>query len=133
GNRVILFADLAVIPFIVAMTAPLVKGNVFRMVVIGTVTLAIGFYVANALAPLFTSAAVASGFKLPADALQITSVVDGFLWVPYVIIEAIQGLGLIGIIIIAVVIAALFVLYRRNTLGWERAAGAEDEPAEHTA
>ncbi|RVD31960.1 PTS sugar transporter subunit IIC, partial [Mesorhizobium sp. M8A.F.Ca.ET.023.02.2.1] len=91
GNRVILFADLAVIPFIVAMTAPLVKGNVFRMVVIGTVTLAIGFYVANALAPLFTSAAVASGFKLPADALQITSVVDGFLWVPYVIIEAIQG------------------------------------------
>lgn len=133
GNRVILFADLAVIPFIVAMTAPLVKGNVFRMVVIGTVTLAIGFYVANALAPLFTSAAVSSGFKLPADALQITSVVDGFLWVPYVVIEAIQGMGLVGIIVIAVVIAALFVLYRRNPLGWERAAGAEDEPAEETA
>ncbi|WP_027062489.1 PTS transporter subunit IIC [Mesorhizobium loti] len=132
GNRVILFADLAVIPFIVAMAAPLVKGNVFRMVVIGTVTLAIGFYVANALAPLFTSAAVASGFKLPADALQITSVVDGFLWVPYVIIEA-MGLGVVGIIVIAVVIAALFVLYRRNPLGWERAAGAEDEPAEGTA
>jgi galactitol PTS system EIIC component len=132
GNRVILFADLAVIPFIVAMTAPLVKGNVFRMVVIGTVTLAIGFYVANALAPLFTSAAVSSGFKLPADALQITSVVDGFLWVPYVIIEA-MGLGLVGIIVIAVVIAALFVLYRRNPLGWERAAGAEDEPAEGIA
>ena len=40
GNRVILFADLAVIPFIVAMTAPLLKGNVFRMVVVGTITLA---------------------------------------------------------------------------------------------
>ena len=36
GNRVILFADLAVIPFIVAMTAPLLKGNVFRMVIVGT-------------------------------------------------------------------------------------------------
>jgi PTS system galactitol-specific IIC component len=106
------------------------KGNVFRMVVVGTVTLAIGFYVANALAPLFTSAAVASGFKLPENALQITSVVDGFLWVPYVIIAAIQWMGVIGIAALAVVIAVLFILYRRNTDGWERAAGAEDEPAE---
>ncbi|MGK8642116.1 PTS galactitol transporter subunit IIC [Brucella anthropi] len=130
GNRVILFADLAVIPFIVAMTAPLLKGNVFRMVVVGTITLAIGFYVANALAPLFTGAAVSSGFKLPENALQITSVVDGFLWVPYVIISAIQWLGAIGIAVIAVVIAALFMLYRRNTQAWERAAGAEDEPAD---
>jgi PTS system galactitol-specific IIC component len=133
GNRVILFADLAVIPFIVAMTAPLLKGNVFRMVVVGTITLAIGFYVANALAPLFTSAAVSSGFKLPENALQITSVVDGFLWVPYIIISAIQWLGAIGIAVIAVVIAALFMLYRRNTQAWERAAGAEDEPADEIA
>src|SRR5690606_21752475 len=56
GNRVILFADLAVIPFLVAMAAPVVGGNVLRMVIIGTVTLAVGFYVATALAPLFTSA-----------------------------------------------------------------------------
>ncbi|WP_322106875.1 PTS galactitol transporter subunit IIC [Paraburkholderia sp. J41] len=126
GNRVILFADLAVIPFIVALTAPLVKGNVFRMVVIGTVTLAIGFYVANALAPLFTHAAVASGFKLPKNALQITSVVDGFLWVPYVIITAIQWLGVGGIALLVVVIAAAFAIYRRNSPGWERAAGADE-------
>ncbi|MEQ9245119.1 MAG: PTS transporter subunit IIC, partial [Nitratireductor sp.] len=71
GNRVILFADLAVIPFIVAMTAPLMRGNVFRMVIVGTVTLAVGFYVANALAPLFTSAAVDSGFEMPENAVQI--------------------------------------------------------------
>lgn len=129
GNRVILFADLAVIPFIVAMTAPLLKGNVFRMVVVGTITLALGFYVANALAPLFTSAAIASGFKMPEHAVQITSVVDGFLWIPYVIIEAIQGLGVAGLAVLALVIAGAFVLYRRNTLGWERAAGAEDEAA----
>lgn len=127
GNRVILFADLAVIPFIVAMTAPLLRGNVFRMVVVGTVTLAVGFYVANALAPLFTSAAVSSGFQLPENAVEITSVVDGFLWIPYVVIEAIQWLGVLGLVVIALVIAATFVLYRRNTAAWERAAGAEDE------
>ncbi|WP_378948841.1 PTS galactitol transporter subunit IIC [Mesorhizobium sp. ANAO-SY3R2] len=127
GNRVILFADLAVIPFIVAMTAPLLKGNVFRMVIVGTVTLALGFYVANALAPLFTSAAVSSGFQLPANAVQITSVVDGFLWIPYVVIEAVQGLAIAGLVLLALVIAGLFMLYHRNTAAWERAAGAEDE------
>lgn len=127
GNRVILFADLAVIPFIVALTAPLLKGNVFRMVVVGTVTLAIGFYVANALAPLFTHAAVASGFKLPKNALQITSVVDGFLWVPYVIISVIRWLGAGGIALIVVAIALFFVLYRRDPLGWERTAGADEQ------
>ena len=69
GNRVILFADLAVIPFIVAMTAPLLKGNVFRMAVVGTITLAIGFSVAHALASLLTSATVSSRFQLPENAL----------------------------------------------------------------
>ncbi|MEJ6782357.1 PTS galactitol transporter subunit IIC [Aminobacter sp. Piv2-1] len=133
GNRVILFADLAVIPFIVAMTAPLLKGNVFRMVVVGTITLAVGFYVANALAPLFTSAAVSSGFAMPANAVQITSVVDGFLWIPYVIIEAIKWLGVAGLVLLALVIAVLFGLYRRNMAGWERAAGAEADEHETAA
>jgi PTS system galactitol-specific IIC component len=50
--------------------------------------------------------------------------------VPYVIIAAIQWMGVIGIAALAVVIAVLVILYRRNTDGWERAAGAEDEPAE---
>lgn len=127
GNRVILFADLAVIPFIVAMTAPLLRGNVFRMVIVGTVTLAAGFYVANALAPLFTSAAVASGFELPENAVQITSVVDGFLWISYAVIAAIRGFGAAGLALLAAIIAACFWLYRRNTAAWERAAGAGDD------
>ncbi|WP_048648672.1 PTS galactitol transporter subunit IIC [Nitratireductor soli] len=127
GNRVILFADLAVIPFIVAMTAPLLRGNVFRMVIVGTVTLAAGFYVANALAPLFTSAAVASGFELPENAVQITSVVDGFLWISYAVIATIRGFGAAGLALLAAIIAACFWLYRRNTAAWERAAGAGDD------
>ncbi len=130
GNRVILFADLAVIPFIVAMTAPLLKGNVFRMVIVGTFTLAIGFYVANALAPLFTAAAQSSGFQMPANAVQITSVVDGFLWIPYVVMALINNLGAMGLVVLAVIIAGAFWAYRRNTAAWERAAGADDEITE---
>ncbi|GAB1581033.1 PTS galactitol transporter subunit IIC [Phyllobacterium phragmitis] len=127
GNRVILFADLAVIPFIVAMTAPLLNGNVFRMVIVGTVTLILGFYVANALAPLFTSAAVASGFAMPANAVQITSVVDGFLWISYVVVKAVESLGIAGLALLLVIIGAAFWAFRRNTSAWERAAGADEE------
>ena len=93
ATSVILFADLAVIPFIVALAAPVTNGNVFRMVIIGTVTLAVGFYVANGLAPLFTSTAVAAGFKLPANAAQITSIVDGFLWISFVVVELVQWMS----------------------------------------
>ncbi len=130
ANRVILFADLAVIPFLVAMTAPLLRGNVFRMVIVGTVTLAAGFYVANALAPLFTSAAVSSGFTMPENAVQITSVVDGFLWIPYVVIAFINGLGIVGLALLAIIIGGAFWLYRRNAAAWERAAGAGDDTPE---
>lgn len=130
GNRVILFADLAVIPFLVAMTAPVLKGNVFRMVLVGTVTLAVGFYVATALAPLFTAAAVAAGFALPANAVQITSVVDGFLWITYVAVSLVASLGAVGLAILAGAIAVAFWAYRRNAGAWERAAGADEpEPA----
>lgn len=126
GNRVLLFADLAVIPFIVAMTAPVLKGNVFRMVVVGAVTLAAGFYFAGALAPLLTAAAQSSGFTVPANGVQITSIVEGFLWVPFAVISLITSLGASGLVVLAAIIAALFWAYRRNAAVWERAAGAED-------
>ncbi|HPC05824.1 MAG TPA: PTS transporter subunit IIC, partial [Anaerolineaceae bacterium] len=54
GNRVILFADLAIIPFVVALFAPLMKGNIFRMVIAGTLELLVGFYFATGLADIFT-------------------------------------------------------------------------------
>jgi PTS system galactitol-specific IIC component len=127
GNRVILFADLAVIPFLVAMAAPVVNGNIFRMVIIGTVTLAVGFYVANALAPLFTASATAAGFKLPENAAQITSIVDGFLWISWVVVEVASWLGVFGLIGVAIVIAASIALFTTHTAGFERLAGQQEE------
>ncbi|SCY22091.1 PTS galactitol transporter subunit IIC [Microvirga guangxiensis] len=127
GNRIILFADLAVIPFIVAMAAPIVNGNVFRMIVIGTVTLIVGFYVGMALSPLMTSTAQTAGFQMPANATLITSVVDGFLYIPYLVISAISALGLLGVGIVLVAVLALLFGFRAAPRAWERAAGAEPE------
>ena len=68
GNRVLLFADLAIIPFVVAMFAPLMKGNIFRMIVAGILELGVGFYIATNMSPLFTSAAQNAGFAMPEGA-----------------------------------------------------------------
>ncbi|MEJ5203203.1 MAG: PTS transporter subunit IIC [Anaerolineales bacterium] len=127
GNRVILFADLAVIPFVVAMTAPVLRGNVFRMVVAGIITLSLGFYIATAMAPLFTQAAVAAGFALPEGAVQITSIADGFLWTPYVFVQLTGLLGVIGIVLILALVGAAIFLFNRNQRAWEIAAGAPAE------
>ncbi|MDT7947727.1 MAG: PTS galactitol transporter subunit IIC [Thermoflexus hugenholtzii] len=127
GNRVILFADLAVIPFVVAMFAPLMRGNIFRMIIAGTITLAIGFYIATGMADLFTAAAVASGFKMPEGAVRITSIADGFLWPPFVFVTAVRLAGVVGLLILLVLLAVALFLYQRNARAWEIAAGAPAE------
>ncbi len=92
GNRVILFADLAIIPFVVAMCAPLMKGNVVRIIIAGLLTLGVGFYIGTGMADLFTNAAVAAKFALPENAVKITSIGDGFMWTPFVFTNLVSGL-----------------------------------------
>lgn len=124
GNRILLFADLAIIPFVVAIFAPITKGNVIRIVIIGTLALIIGFYVANALAPLMTDAAVAAEFAIPAEAALITSIGDGFIWLPWLTTVLADALSWAGVALLLAFLAALLFFYSRNQHAWERAAGA---------
>jgi PTS system galactitol-specific IIC component len=123
GNQVILFADLAVIPFVVALFAPLMKGNIFRMWIAGVIELGIGFYIATSMANLFTGAAADAGFEFPEGASLITSIADGFLWPPLVFARLVGWSG-IGLLIIVVAIAVAWFFYLRNPEAWEVAAGA---------
>jgi len=124
GNRVILFADLAIIPFVVALFAPLMKGNIFRMVVAGILELTAGFYIATAMAPLFTGAAQNAGFAMPEGASMITSIGDGFLWPQFLFTKLVEYLGVIGIVVAAALLAVAWFMFMKNTKAWEVAAGA---------
>jgi PTS system galactitol-specific IIC component len=123
GNRMILAADLAVFPFVIALTGPITKGNVIRMIIIGTVIIAVGFYIGNAMAPLTTDAAAAAGFAMPEGATQISSVADGFIWIPWAFMVIGGSLEWVGLIVFAVVIGVFWFFYRKNTAAWEAAAG----------
>ncbi len=128
GNKVILFADLAIIPFVVALFAPLMKGNIIRMIVAGTLELAVGFYIASSMAPIFTQAAQNAGFEMPEGAVQITSIGDGFLWTSWLFTNLPQWLGgALGVAVLFVLLALVMFLYSRNREGWERIAGAPVE------
>ncbi len=127
GNRVILFADLAIIPFVVALFAPLMRGNIFRMMVAGILELTAGFYIATNMAPLFTRAAENAGFAMPAGASQITSIGDGFLWTPFVFTKLVQYLGVVGIVVAIVLLGVVWFAYLKNPVAWEVAAGAPEE------
>jgi PTS system galactitol-specific IIC component len=64
GNRYLPTGDLIIWPFVFAMIVGACKGNIFKAVVVGTVTMAIGYYLGPISAPEFTDAMVRAG--LPA-------------------------------------------------------------------
>ncbi len=126
GNRILLFADLAIIPFVLAILGPICRGNIARIVIIGTVILAFGFYFGMALAPLMTQVATSIGWSIPASAAAATFIVaigDGFLWLPFLFVILTRALGWFGLLIILAALVVAWYLYSRSSAAWERAAG----------
>jgi len=127
GNRMLLFADLAVLPFLCAQIAPMAKGNIVRMVFVGTILLIFGFYFSNALAPVITEVAGGAGFAIPDNAVMISSIADGFVWSPLAFMLLGKYTGWIGIGLFAVLTGVLFYFYKKNEAAWDKLAGAKGE------
>lgn len=133
GNRILLFADLTVIPFVLAILGPICRGNIARIVIIGTVVLAFGFFVGNSIAPFMTEVAKNSGFTIPASAASATfivSIADGFVWLPLAFLALTRAIGWVGLLIILAVLVVAWLLYSRRPRAWEEMAGgpAPEEP-----
>ncbi|MDD3184519.1 MAG: PTS galactitol transporter subunit IIC [Anaerostipes sp.] len=71
GNRILPFADLAVIPYIVCLFTAMCRGNIFRALLVGTVVMALVLLMASTLGPIETPLAVAAGVKIPSGATLI--------------------------------------------------------------
>ncbi|MBI9105782.1 MAG: PTS galactitol transporter subunit IIC [Spirochaetales bacterium] len=122
GNRVIPFGDLAVLPFLVAIVIPIVKANLFRSVVISTVFMIPSIYIMNYLAEGTTAAALAADFAIPEGANLVTSICDGGNWIPALFLKVADNFW-IGNIIIAAVVAALFILLKKKPAAMNKLAG----------
>ena len=81
------------------------------------------------MASSITTAAAAANFAMPENAVQITSIADGFIWVPWLFMVLGGSLQWIGLGIILVLIAAAFFFFSKNRTAWEKAAGVSSDAA----
>jgi PTS system galactitol-specific IIC component len=130
GNRFLPFADLAVFPFLFAMMAPITRGNVGRMIIIGTLFSMVGLYMGSWMGPFITKAAPAAGFAIPAGASMISAVGDGWdIWTwmfsyPATISTA---LGWITAVVVLGLTVFAALMYKRHRHAWDVLAGAPAE------
>lgn len=115
GNRVLPFADLAVIPFMFVLIIPMVNGNGFRALITGIITIAAGLLIATNLSPLMTIAAANAKFKMPEGAMAISSICDGANPLTWLIVH-LSDIGIIGLGVLALVSLFLLVVNRRRII-----------------
>ena len=115
GNKVMPFADLAVIPWMFVLITPVVKGNGFRAIIIGIVVLAAGLYIATDLSPMITEAAMNAGFDM-GSATAISSICDGanpLTWA----ITRLHGINFaVGIAVVGVIAVGLALINRKKIM-----------------
>jgi galactitol PTS system EIIC component len=123
-NRILPFADLAVLPFVLAMAAPVTRGNIVRGVIIGTFIIAIGLMIGTAMCDLHTAAAIDANFTFPEGASSISSICDGTNPLTWLLVTlTATGMGWIGLAIGVLLLAAIIFFYQKNNVAWEVIAG----------
>jgi PTS system galactitol-specific IIC component len=130
GNRFLPFADLPVFPFLFAMMAPLTRGNVGRMIIIGTLASIMGLYMGSWMAPYMTEAAAQAGFAAPEGAALISAVGDGWdIWVWLMLWPATLSttLGWIAAVVVLALTVVGAMMYKNNKATWDEVAGAPAE------
>lgn len=115
GNKVLPFADLAVIPFMFVLIIPMVGGNGFRALITGIITIASGLLISTNLAPMMTEAAMNAHFKMPEGAMAISSICDGANPLTWIIVR-LNDFGMIGLGVLVVVAAGLAVMNRNRII-----------------
>jgi PTS system galactitol-specific IIC component len=131
GNKVMPFADLAVIPWMFVLITPIVNENGFRGIIIGIIVLTVGLYIATDLSPLITTAAQNVQFDM-GGASAISSICDGANPLTWVIVRMMDYLGYIGCGI-AVIGSLAMAFWNRKRIQKEAATMHAAEAAAESA
>lgn len=94
GNKVLPFADLVGLTFIVSMTMPIYKGNIIRGIIGGSVIIVICLYIGTNMAPSFTQMASNAGVAVPKGSTGVISFLSGTSPITWIIKEIVQLFGL---------------------------------------
>ncbi|WP_291291129.1 PTS transporter subunit IIC [Enterococcus sp.] len=111
GNRVLPFADLAVVPFRVAMVVALTRGNLLKNIVIGLVVTASLLWCGSATAPVLTAIAKSVGINLGANAMLISSFAATSMIQSYLVFLAFTYNPLIGIPLLLLIFGGVWYFF----------------------
>lgn len=109
GNRVLPFADLAVVTFRVALVVAITKGNLFKNIIMGLVCTGVILLAGTATAPVLTELAASVGLNLAADGSYITSFAATSLTVSFLVYKAFISNLFISLPLLAAAIAGIWV------------------------
>ncbi|MDR1506883.1 MAG: PTS galactitol transporter subunit IIC [Treponema sp.] len=124
GNRMLPFADLAVIPYIFVLIIPITKGDFFRSLIIGAVVMIVMFYCGSSLVELLMTTAARAEPATYAPGVfagNFSSICDGSNPLTWAMINIVKFKWL-GIIILLVISVGLAV--------WNRALIRKEARAE---
>jgi len=91
-NRVLPFGDLAALAYFVAMVPCLSRGNLFRSVICGLVTMSIVLLVTTSFGSGMTQMALEAGYALPEGTTDITALSSGN-WIGWVLYQIARLFG----------------------------------------
>ena len=115
GNKVLPLVDLIALPFMVTALVAIMNGNIFKVVVSGTIWFSMGLVVATKYSGLFTKVASQFGVELPSPDALVTSF--GILTKPIfggLIFPAFLNESWLWIIILLVIYFVAWAWLRKN-------------------
>ena len=117
-NRMLPFADFAVLPFTMVWAVAAARGNIVRGLLNGIFTMLIVFYLATEFAPLATEMGKAVGFDFPEGASLISGIDVGSHLIPWIIIKLIdfRNSTMFFVAIGVAVVYSLLWLWVRNDI-----------------
>ncbi|ARU94981.1 PTS galactitol transporter subunit IIC [Tatumella citrea] len=117
GNEFLPFASLTGLPFAFVLVTAVCRGDMFRTLLTGILTLSLALLIGTSLAPIVTSTAVSTGFSLPQGTTSISSLDYAGSMLPWAIIQGFNFKA-IGIAVISV-LTILLLLWNRRKLAVE--------------
>jgi len=112
GNSILPFGDLATIGFFIAMSVAIHQGNLFRIVISGSIIIAMTLWIATQMIPLTTQLAINAGSVGPES--FVAAMDQGGAPITYIMVQIASFKQPIGLVIIGIFYAfCLFLTWKR--------------------
>jgi len=117
GNKLLPFADLAALPYKVAMVVALTNGNIFRSIILCTIAFIPYFFFGTWTAPIVTAAAASLGLSdsIPAG-MMISSLTGTTMPISFILYKVFTGNVMVTVPILLAVFLAIWIFMEKKIM-----------------